>query len=205
MNFEELKKAILGDFSETSVFEVFQEGIDVDYLTSITGKFFTEESCFDYYEEKYAVIYFKEHDIYIKFTYIGSSYGMNDRCEMEEVFPEKKIKKKFYSKSEIAMTFDDIKRELSGNYDRIASHFLLGHNYITKEDIESTFGEVSLVDKYYDSYFEGDIYVILHFIEHDIFVKINGYNDSYSGVYWYNDIIEIEKKVETVTSYIEKD
>jgi len=59
-------------------------------------------------------------------------------------------------------------------------------------------GEVSNVKSIFDA--DNDCNKILHFVEHNVYIKFDGWYSSYEG-YNFNDVYEVEPFEETVINY----
>lgn len=69
---------------------------------------------------------------------------------------------------------------------------------------ELNLGHIELVDEYGGEDQGSTWYVVYHFVDHDVYIKVDGYYSSYEGTDFYNGwgcCSEVKPKEKTITVY----
>lgn len=159
---------------------------------------FNEKFVGDSYEMNYdyrTVIYFKDHDVYICVEGNYRSFQGTEVDNIYEVEPKKVVVTEFTKKENIIKTFADIQAALD-KADVSKDEFADGD---FEEDIAGPFKRV------FRQGGEGkgeDWSVVYHFTDHDVYIRLDGYYTSYTGVDFSDyEMYEVKPNERTVTFY----
>jgi len=75
----------------------------------------------------------------------------------------------------------------------------LGDDIIEWEDLP--FGKVELIDEYGGENCGSDYWKVYHFIEHDVYIRIDGWYQSYHGTEFNNAPYEVKPQQKVITVY----
>lgn len=154
----------------------------------------------DYSGAVIRVVHFIDHNVYVKFDGRYASYEGLDFPggwdNLQEVFPQEETIIVYKPKGK--MTFEQLKIILKKHYNDVDDFA-----FNDSDGEISGLGKFQMIDKYGG---EGDgskWYNIRYFVEHDIYVQVSGYYQSYVGVEFggWDDVTEVKPQERTITVY----
>ena len=78
---------------------------------------------------------------------------------------------------------------------------LLGEGCVDFNEYSSKFGNVKTVDSYGGEGMGEKYYVVYHFVDHNVYIRIDGYYQSYNGAEFENAPYEVKPVQRLVTFY----
>lgn len=148
------------------------------------------------------VFHFTDHDIFVKLSGVYSSYAgfefPGNWNNLQEVFPTEEAIIVYKPKNTGKMNFSELKIALERHYVSVDS---FAHEIYEKE--VPGVGKFDLVDEHGGEDEGSNWYNIRYFPDHDIYVKVQGYYQSYNGTSFddWGDVTEVRPVEKTITVY----
>lgn len=218
MKYKKLKEILKNNFE---IEDFVKNKIDKKEIVKITGNYEIVET-FNDPDEFFMVYHFIDHNIFMKFKtsynldgsllyqpsydeYIEGFEFVDWDINTEEVKPQTKEKTEYKKQSNIEkedkkLNFEEILKLLKNNY---SIEDIAFENFELK-DFKNLVGNHEIVARRGGEDKGSDWYIVYYFINHDIYMKIQGYYSSLFGVEFsdgWENAYEVKPQTKTITVY----